>query len=71
MFLNIGPSDEIMIVFLTSFCIFSYCNDPELRVKCLDDIKKLKFFQGVDWDHIRERPAVCPILVSAPKKTES
>ena len=45
------------------FCRF--CSDPERRVKCLDDIKALNFFGGVDWDHIRERPPAIPMHIKS------
>ena len=31
----------------------------------VEDIKKLKFMQGVDWEHIRERPAAIPVEVKS------
>ncbi len=44
----------------------SFCCDADARVKGLDDIKALKFFQGgVDWAHIRERPAAIPVEVKS------
>ena len=29
----------------------------------MDDIRKIDWFRGVDWDHIRERPAAIPVTV--------
>ena len=29
----------------------------------MDDIKNIDWFKGVDWDHIRERPAAIPVTV--------
>ena len=29
----------------------------------MDDIKNIDWFKGVDWDHIRERPAAIPVQV--------
>jgi serine/threonine kinase 38 len=43
-----------------------FCSDQDQRVKNLDDIKALSFYrQGVDWEHIRERPAAIPIEVKS------
>jgi len=42
-----------------------FCADPDRRVKCLDDIKALSFFSGVDWAHIRERPAAIPMQIKS------
>jgi hypothetical protein len=37
----------------------------DLRVKSLEDIKLLPWFDGVDWAHIRERPAAIPVQVKS------
>ncbi|ENN70986.1 hypothetical protein YQE_12386, partial [Dendroctonus ponderosae] len=31
--------------------------------KGLEDLKIIPFFRGVDWEHIRERPAAIPVEV--------
>jgi serine/threonine kinase 38 len=31
--------------------------------KGLEDLKIIPFFRGVDWEHIRERPAAIPVDV--------
>ena len=31
----------------------------------IKDIKKLNWFNNVDWDHIRERPAAIPVSVKS------
>ena len=42
---------------------FRFCDDREERIQCIDDIKNIDWFKGVDWDHIRERPAAIPVQV--------
>jgi serine/threonine kinase 38 len=37
----------------------------DLRVKTIEDIKVLQWFAGVDWAHIRERPAAIPVQVKS------
>ena len=32
---------------------------------CVADLKGLDWFQGVDWNHIRERPAATPVQVKS------
>ena len=34
-------------------------------MKNLGEIKALSYFQGVDWAHIRERPAAIPVEVNS------
>ena len=48
-----------------SWIDFRFCCDDEKRVKDLGDIKALSYFQGVDWAHIRERPAAIPVEVNS------
>ena len=36
---------------------FRFCCDAEHRYNNLSDIKQHPFLRGVDWDHLRERPA--------------
>ncbi|XP_040570908.1 serine/threonine-protein kinase tricornered [Lepeophtheirus salmonis] len=45
--------------------IRKFCCESDFRVSSLDDIKKINFFQGVDWDHIRERPAAIAVNVKS------
>lgn len=48
--------------------IMKFCCDAEKRVRGLDDIKAMDFFnrQGaVDWEHIRERPAAISVEVKS------
>ena len=43
-----------------------FTTDQDQRIKNLDEIKALAFFrQGVDWEHIRERPAAINIDVKS------
>jgi serine/threonine kinase 38 len=34
-----------------------FCTDSDRRLGSLDDIRNHPFFMGVDWNHIRDRPA--------------
>ncbi len=43
--------------------ILRFCSHEDARVRTLDDIKALPFFAGVDWHHIRERPAAIAVDV--------
>ena len=44
--------------------VLKFCCDADSRVRSLnEDIKALPFFRGVDWEHIRERPAAIPVHV--------
>ena len=42
-----------------------FCDEREERIQSLEDIKSVAWFKGVDWDHIRERPAAIPVQVSS------
>jgi len=42
-----------------------FCDDREDRVQSKEEIQSLQWFQHVDWDHIRERPAVIPVTVQS------
>lgn len=46
--------------------IVKFCCEAERRMgsnRGLDEVKSIKFFRGVDWEHIRERPAAIPVEV--------
>lgn len=46
--------------------IVRFCCDPDRRLgsqRGLEELKSVPFFRGVDWDHIRERPAAIPVDV--------
>ena len=50
--------------------ILSFCTEAEYRVgrdQCVDDITTHAFFKGVDWEHIRDRPAAIPVEVKTPE----
>jgi len=56
---------EVPISDKSKATIRRFCCETEKRVQNLDDIKSLVFLQGVDWDHIRERPATIPVEVKS------
>lgn len=46
--------------------IVKFCCEAERRMgsnRGIDELKSIKFFRGVDWEHIRERPAAIPVEV--------
>lgn len=46
--------------------IVRFCCEAERRLgsqRGMDELKLAPFFRGVDWDHIRERPAAIPVEV--------
>lgn len=43
--------------------VTSLCSDATVRPATFGDIKEHPFFRGVDWEHIRDRPAAIPIRV--------
>ena len=45
--------------------ISRFCDERDQRLQCIDDIKSLDWFRGVDWGHIRERPAAIPVQVKS------
>lgn len=42
-----------------------FCDERDQRIHCLEDIKNINWFKGVDWNHIRERPAAIPVQVKS------
>jgi len=56
---------EMPISELATKTMLRYCTDMNSRVKCLDEIKTMEWFKGVDWDHIRERPAAMTVEVKS------
>ncbi|PIN88698.1 Serine/threonine-protein kinase 38-like [Aquarana catesbeiana] len=47
--------------------ILRFCNDAENRIGAngIEEIKSHAFFEGVDWGHIRERPAAITIEIKS------
>lgn len=46
--------------------LFRFCCEAERRLgnqKGIEELKLIPFFRGVDWEHIRERPAAIPVEV--------
>lgn len=46
--------------------IIKFCCEAERRMgpnRGLEELKSIPFFRGVDWEHIRERPAAIPVEV--------
>lgn len=46
--------------------IVRFCCEAERRLgsqKGIEEVKSVSFFRGVDWEHIRERPAAIPVDV--------
>jgi len=42
-----------------------FCSEREERVQSVEDLKCLDWLEGVDWTHIRERPAASPVQVNS------
>jgi serine/threonine kinase 38 len=45
--------------------IQSFCCERDNRLSSVDEIKDHIFFYGVDWEHIRDRPAAIPVKVKS------
>jgi serine/threonine kinase 38 len=45
--------------------ILRFCQESDRRVRSLDEIKSLPAMKGIDWEHIRERPAAIPVAVKS------
>ncbi|ESO07978.1 hypothetical protein HELRODRAFT_98141 [Helobdella robusta] len=43
----------------------SFCCDQDKRLNEVDEIKTHPFFNGVDWHHIRDRPAAIPVQLKS------
>ena len=57
----------LIINFLNSYLgTIRFCCEADRRAgsqRGLDDLKPGSFFRGVDWEHIRERPAAIPVTI--------
>lgn len=51
---------EDRFFFNVFFSIFNYRLGSQ---RGIDELKSVPFFRGVDWEHIRERPAAIPVEV--------
>ena len=50
------------------FCKNRFCCEAEKRLgshQSMEDLESVPFFRGVDWEHIRERPAAIPVQVKS------
>jgi len=45
--------------------ILALCQDVKLRVANVEDVKKLRWLKGLDWIHVRERPAAVSVNVKS------
>lgn len=46
--------------------IVKFCCEADRRMgsnRGIDELKSINYFRGVDWEHIRERPAAIPVEV--------
>jgi len=57
---------EMPITNIAKNLVQSFCTDANNRIGRQSDIEEIKnhpFFRGVDWEHIRDRPAAIPVEV--------
>ncbi|XP_077302381.1 serine/threonine-protein kinase tricornered-like [Arctopsyche grandis] len=48
--------------------IMRFCSEPDRRLgatRGIADVQSTAFFRGVDWEHVRERPAAIPVQVKS------
>merc|ERR1712228_880202 len=48
-----------------------FCDAASSRISGVSDVKKLPWFNTVDWEHIRDRPAAFPVNVTAIDDTKN
>eukprot|EP00090_Calanus_glacialis_P016050 TRINITY_DN2516_c0_g1_i1.p1 TRINITY_DN2516_c0_g1~~TRINITY_DN2516_c0_g1_i1.p1 ORF type:complete len:552 (-),score=137.37 TRINITY_DN2516_c0_g1_i1:1215-2870(-) len=56
---------EVPISETATKTILRFCNEMDHRIQNLEDIKAINWFKGVDWNHIRERPAAIAVEVKS------
>jgi len=56
---------EVPISETATKAILSMCQETKARVKCVEDLKDLAWFKGVDWVHVRERPAAIGVKIKS------
>merc|ERR1712130_315101 len=48
-----------------------FCDAASSRISGVNEVKKLPWFNTVDWEHIRDRPAAFPVNVTAIDDTKN
>jgi len=56
---------EVPISEAATNTILRFCAESDRRVRNLEEIKNLQCMKGIDWEHIRERPAAIPVEVKS------
>ena len=56
---------EVPINEAASTTILRFCDEMGKRVGGLEDVQALPWFRGVDWEHIRDRPAAINLNVKS------
>lgn len=59
---------EVPISEEAKHAVLRFCCEADKRLgsqQGMDDLKSIPFFKGVDWEHIRERPAAIPVQVKS------
>uniref|UniRef100_A0AAX7TIW3 non-specific serine/threonine protein kinase n=1 Tax=Astatotilapia calliptera TaxID=8154 RepID=A0AAX7TIW3_ASTCA len=57
------PISEKFMLLSLLFCMFCCEEEHRIGASGVEEIKSNPFFEGVDYDHIRERPAAIPINI--------
>lgn len=65
-FASVSIYYNVLLIFFPPH-LFRFCTDSENRIGSngVEEIKSHPFFEGVDWGHIRERPAAIPIEIKS------
>jgi len=56
---------EVPISETATQTIRSFCADVKKRINNLEEVKNLKWFSGVDWVHVRERPSAIGVSIKS------